>query len=235
MAQRRMFSLKIVDSDAFLDMPLSTQALYFHLSMRGDDDGFVGNPKKIMRLTNCNDDDMKVLFSKRFILPFESGICVIKHWKIHNYIQKDRYTETTYTDEKKQLVTKENNAYSLDKNKCIQNVSRMETQVRLGKVRKEKSISSDEEFLKDLKANPAYKGIHIEAELGKMDAWLSTRPGRKKTRRFIVNWLNKVEPIVGDALRRELPKQQQSFGPRGTPSIVTEIMNQKKKLQNAKK
>ena len=96
---------------------------------------------------------MKVLFSKRFILPFESGICVIKHWKIHNYIQKDRYTETTYTDEKKQLVTKENNAYSLDKNKCIQNVSRMETQVRLGKVRKEKSISSDEDFLKDLKAN----------------------------------------------------------------------------------
>ena len=144
MAQRRMFSLKIVDSDAFLDMPLSTQALYFHLSMRGDDDGFVGNPKKIMRLINCNDDDMKVLLSKRFILPFESGICVIKHWKIHNYIQKDRYTSTTYLDEKKQLITKENNSYSLDKTKCIHNVSKMETQVRLGKVSKGKETYNRE-------------------------------------------------------------------------------------------
>ena len=90
MAERRMFSKLIIDSDMFLDMPLSTQALYFHLSMRADDDGFVNNPKKIQRMIGCNDDDLKVLITKKFIIPFESGICVIKHWKIHNYIRNDR-------------------------------------------------------------------------------------------------------------------------------------------------
>lgn len=126
-----MFSLKIVDSDAFLDMPQSTQLLYFHLSMRADDDGFVGNPKKIARVTGASDDDMKVLLAKRFLLSFESGVVVIKHWKIHNYIQTDRYQQTQYIDEKLGLEIKENGAYT----ECIQNVSKMDTQVRLGKVR----------------------------------------------------------------------------------------------------
>ncbi|HFM7009733.1 TPA: hypothetical protein ACG9XD_003061, partial [Enterococcus faecium] len=89
-----MFAKTIIDSDAFLDMPLSTQALYFHLSMRADDDGFINNPKKIQRMVGCGDDDLKLLMVKRFILVFESGVIVIKHWKIHNYIQKDRYKPT---------------------------------------------------------------------------------------------------------------------------------------------
>lgn len=122
MAQRRMFSLKVVDTDAFLDMPQSSQLLYFHLSMRADDDGFVSNPKKIMRMISINEDGLKVLITKKFIIPFESGICVIKHWKIHNYIQKDRYSDTTYLEERALLCTKENNSYSLD-TKCIQAVS----------------------------------------------------------------------------------------------------------------
>ena len=133
MAQRRMFSMKIVDTDAFLDMPLSSQVLYFHLAMRADDDGFVGNPKKVMRMIGTQDDDMKVLLSKRFILPFENGVCVIKHWKIHNYIQKDRYTETTYLREKKMLELNDNNSYT----ECVQDVSRMETHVSLCKVSKD--------------------------------------------------------------------------------------------------
>ena len=89
MATRRMFSQSITDSDAFLDMPLSTQALYFHLSMKADDDGFVNSPKRIQRNIGASDDDLKILIAKRFILVFESGIIVIKHWKIHNYIQSD--------------------------------------------------------------------------------------------------------------------------------------------------
>ena len=105
MANRRMFSLKIVDTDAFLDMPQSSQLLYFHLSMRADDDGFVSNPKKIMKIVGSGDDDMKVLFTKRFVLPFESGVCVIKHWKIHNYIQNDRYAPTQWIKEKAMLET----------------------------------------------------------------------------------------------------------------------------------
>ena len=129
-----MFAKTIIDSDAFLDMPSSTQALYFHLSMRADDDGFINNPKKIQRMVGCSDDDMKLLIAKHFIIPFESGIVVIKHWKVHNYIQKDRYKETVYLDEKSMLCIKDNNAYSLAMDtKCIQNVSKMETQDSIGK------------------------------------------------------------------------------------------------------
>ena len=96
MAERRMFAKTIIDSDAFLDMPLSAQALYFHLSMRADDDGFINNPKKIQRVIGGSDDDLKLLIAKRFLLPFESGVVVIKHWKIHNFIRTDRYKPTVY-------------------------------------------------------------------------------------------------------------------------------------------
>lgn len=113
MAERRMFAKTIIDSDAFVDMPLSTQALYFHLSMRADDEGFVNSPKKIQRMIGASDDDMRVLAGKKFIIPFETGIVVIKHWKIHNYIRGDRIVETKYTDEKSMLVLNENGAYSL--------------------------------------------------------------------------------------------------------------------------
>lgn len=111
MAERRMFAKTIIDSDAFLDMPLTTQALYFHLSMRADDDGFVNNPKKIQRMVGASDDDAKLLIAKQFIIPFESGVVVIKHWKIHNYIRKDTYSETKCKAEKKCLELDENQAY----------------------------------------------------------------------------------------------------------------------------
>lgn len=140
MAERRMFAKTIIDSDAFLDMPLSSQALYFHLSMRADDDGFINNPKKIQRMVGCGDDDLKLLIAKGFIIPFESGIVVIKHWKIHNYIQKDRYKETVYQEEKALLSTKSNKSYTLDcteqipaEDECIHDVYMLETQDRLGK------------------------------------------------------------------------------------------------------
>lgn len=126
MAERRMFAKTIIDSDAFLDMPLSSQALYFHLSMRADDDGFINNPRKIQRIIGCGNDDLKLLIAKKFIIPFDSGVCVIKHWRIHNYLQKDRYKETMYIEEKSQLEMKQNKAYTLKKNtdtKCIQDVS----------------------------------------------------------------------------------------------------------------
>ena len=127
MAERRMFAKKITESDAFLDMPSSTQMLYFHLSMNADDDGFVNNPKKIQRMCGASDDDFKLLVAKSFVILFESGIIVIKHWKMHNYIQSDRYRPTDYVDEKSMLGVKRNKAYTLDENKmytkCIQDVS----------------------------------------------------------------------------------------------------------------
>ena len=112
MKQKRAFTMKIVDSDAFLDMPLSTQALYFHLVMRADDDGFIGNPKRIMRIIGCHDDDLKMLILKRFVLTFDDGVIVIKHWRMHNCISGGRYHETQYTDDKASLLLKENQSYS---------------------------------------------------------------------------------------------------------------------------
>lgn len=119
MANKRMFTMKIVDSDAFLDMPLSTQCLYFHLNMRADDDGFIGNPKRIMRLIGSNDDDLKLLIAKRFILVFDNGVIVIKHWRMHNTLSKHRYHETQYLDEKETLKIKDNGSYSLTKGKPV--------------------------------------------------------------------------------------------------------------------
>lgn len=138
MAQKRMFAKTIIDSDAFLDMSLSTQALYFHLNMRADDDGFVNNPKKIQRMIGAGDDELKMLIAKKFIIPFESGVCVIKHWRIHNYIQNDRYKETMYLEEKSHLILKENKAYKYMDTNCIQNVSSLETQIRIDKNRLDK-------------------------------------------------------------------------------------------------
>lgn len=138
MPERRMFAKTIVDSDAFLDMPQSSQLLYFHLCMRADDEGFINNPKSIMRNVGCKEDDLKLLFVKKFVIPFESGIVVIKHWKIHNYIQNDRFHETKYKDEKALLEYDENKAYRLtngyQNDECIQDVYIMDTEVRLGKV-----------------------------------------------------------------------------------------------------
>ena len=112
MAEKRMFTQKIIDSDAFLDMPLSTQALYFHLNMRADDDGFINNPKKIQRMIGASEDDLKLLLTKRFILVFESGVIVIKHWRMHNTLRKDRYNPTQYQEEFALLQIKENNSYT---------------------------------------------------------------------------------------------------------------------------
>lgn len=113
MANKRMFTMKIVDSDAFLDMPLSAQCLYFHLNMRADDDGFIGNPKRIMKIVGAADDDLKLLIAKSFLLTFENGVIVIKHWRMHNTLSKRRYHETQYIDEKSSLLLKKNGSYSL--------------------------------------------------------------------------------------------------------------------------
>lgn len=139
MAERRMFSKTVVDSDTFLDMPPTTQNLYFHLSMRADDDGFVNNPKKIQRMVGANEDDLKLLLAKGYIIAFESGIIVIKHWRLHNYIRKDRYKETAYIDEMRLLHATESGEYELKNDAWlpdgipsdIPTVYQMGTQVRL--------------------------------------------------------------------------------------------------------
>ena len=142
MAERRMFAKTIIDSDMFIDMPMSARLLYYDLAMRADDDGFVNSPKKIMKFVGASVDDMNVLIAKQFIIPFESGVVVIKHWKIHNYIQKDRYKATSYQAEKESLTLKNGTYYTDDlpdvsnlDTECIQDVYSLDTQVRLGKDR----------------------------------------------------------------------------------------------------
>lgn len=149
MAERRMFAKTIVLSDAFLDMPLSARCLYFTLGMFADDDGFVNSPKGIMRQAGCSEDDMKVLLAKKFLLAFDSGVIVIKHWRINNYLQKDRYIPTKYGDEKATLSLDENGAYqtakALPEPMYTQEVY---TQDRLGKDRlgKDNSIGNRKRF-----------------------------------------------------------------------------------------
>ncbi|WP_243273201.1 replisome organizer [Coprococcus comes] len=147
MAEKRMFSKQIIDSDAFLEMPLSTQALYFHLSMRADDDGFLNNAKKVMKIIGANQNDYDLLVAKSFVIQFPDGICVIKHWRINNYLRKDRYTETIYQEEKAHLTVQPNGRYSLrnaaesddDLPLGIPVVYRSDTQYRIDKNREEKN------------------------------------------------------------------------------------------------
>ena len=149
MARRRMFNLDIIDTDSFIEMPQSSRLLYYELCMRADDYGFVSSPKKIQRVVGCSDDDFKVLITKRFIIPFETGIVVIRHWKIHNYIQKDRYKETLYSDEKSLLTQEENGTYKLMDTSCIQNGDTGKVSIELDKYNKRENIYKREKELPD--------------------------------------------------------------------------------------
>jgi len=144
MAQRRMFSKDITENDAFLDMPLSTQALYFHLGMQADDDGFV-TPNRIVRMLGGQPDDLKLLIAKKFILPFEDGVVVIKHWKINNYIQTDRKKDTPHQDKLAMLTVKDNNGYKLD-TECIQFVRLGKDSIGKDRLKNTSSKMMEEDF-----------------------------------------------------------------------------------------
>ena len=209
MAERRMFAKTIINSDAFLDMPQSTQLLYFHLSLSGDDDGFVNKPKTIMRMIGCKDDDFKILIAKKFIIPFDTGVVVIKHWKIHNFIAKDRYTETKYKNEKSMLDLDENKAYTATletvSTECIQDVNTMDTQVRLGKVSIGKVNKDLHElpkftedstaygiaeylFLKIQSSNPNIKKPNMQSWAGYADKMLRIDNRSKKDIKIVIDF-----------------------------------------------
>ena len=224
MAERRMFAKSIIDADAFTDMPLSTQALYFHLSMRADDDGFINNPKQIQRTIGASDDDLKLLIAKRYILVFDTGVIVIKHWKINNLIRSDRYKPTVYIEEKERLEVKENGAYTERKKLGIPNdnhlVYQMETQYRLGKVSIGKdSIGEGNEESADTKVGDAplpkkygefekvtltdeqYSKLAerfgrrmLEEYIRKLDLWLAEGNRKKNHYVTIIKWITKDHP-----------------------------------------
>ena len=173
MAERRMFAKTIIDSDAFIEMPMSARLLYYDLAMRADDDGFNNSPKKVMRTIGASTDDINILIARKFIIPFENGVVVIKHWRIHNYIRKDTYNETPYKEQKSMLELDENNAYRLACDEGCQAieapstsrrraVDEPSTQDRLGKDRLDKD--SIEEEPKTRKAHPTLEEVKAYCE-----------------------------------------------------------------------
>lgn len=163
MAQRRMFSKKVTDTDTFLDMSLSTQALYFHLNMHADDDGFIDNTKTIQRMIGSSDDDRKLLIAKQFLLPFDNGVVVIKDWRVHNYIRKDTYNKTMYPKELEQLQVNKSGQYERQNlvtyTERPRAVDETLTQVRLGKDRLGKDIDNTPKPPKGAVTNNEFESI----------------------------------------------------------------------------
>ena len=140
MANKRMFSIDVTETDTFLEMPLTAQALYFHLAMRGDDDGFVSNPRSIMRVTGCNENDLKTLVESGYIITFRSGVIVISDWKVNNYLRGDRYKPTTFQNELSMLTETANKRYVLGSDSQrstvgIPNGNQLSTQYSIGENR----------------------------------------------------------------------------------------------------
>ena len=227
MAERRMFAKTIVLSDAFLDMPLSARCLYFTLGMLADDDGFVNSPKSIMRQCGASADDMNVLLAKKFVLAFDSGVIVIKHWRINNYLRNDRYQETKYSEEKEQLRITENGSYTLGIPKVV-----YPGKDRLGKDRLDKDINTScaegnnpSPQKADVEAIPLadnsewlptadeyeeyrrlYPGVDVRDEFRKIRAWCISNPTNRKTprgvKRFVNGWLSRAQ----DKPRKKQPQ-----------------------------
>ena len=196
MANKAIFSKTIIDTDAFLEMPATTQNLYFHLNMHADDDGFIGNPKRIGRMIGASDDDFKILIAKKFIIVFESGVIVIKHWRIHNTLSKMRYKETSYLDEKSQLLIKENNAYSLDEGKPLDD-SRL---VEMGKRQVRRTVDEQETNLSKDKLS---KDKLSKDKLSK-DKLSEDKPSKKKSAKADLNGM--IDSFTGNEELKEALK-----------------------------
>lgn len=215
MANRRMFSKDVVETDKFLNMPLTSQALYFHLGMEADDDGFVASPKKVQRSIGCSEEDLQILASRGFIIPFESGIVVLVHWKQNNYIQADRYRKTVHKEEAA-LLQNDNYVYSLDPT-CMHPVSSLDPQDSIGKDRVGKdSIELD-------KDNIDKDNIYVCSELSpvsKMDTE-KTEPEKVET--------VEVEPVPSgykiillDKSFYEIPLEKLNFWKESYPAVDVE-------------
>lgn len=189
MANKRMFSKQITTSDAFVDMPVSSQLLYFHLNMEADDDGFVSNPKRIMRMLNVAEDDLKILLVKRFLLSFQSGVVVIKHWLLHNAVRKDMYNETQYLEEKKQLRIKENGVYTEVRNESVTEPLHRLDKDRLDKDRLDKG-GEDASLTPAQESIDFFEGITSESILNEMSEKIGVDPPvlKPEFEKFILYW-----------------------------------------------
>ena len=181
MAERRMFTKKIVDSDAFLDMPLSAQCLYFHLNMRADDEGVCDNPKKIMRMIGASEGDMQMLIAKRFLLVIENNLIVIKHWWMHNYLRKDRFHQSQYHEELKALGLKENGAYTEAENLLIETSKCDGNQLATSGVQNgNQLVTEDKVIVKDIDKDNINNNINFEQEFDHLWVLYPRKQGKKR-------------------------------------------------------
>ena len=238
MAERRMFAKTIIDSDAFLDMPVTARLLYYDLGMRADDDGFVNSPKKIMKTIGASADDMNILVMRKFVIPFESGVVVIKHWRINNYLRKDRYTETNYSEEKSMLSVDETGNYhlindvgipggipvvdagkdsignfSIDKNSIdiLGDAPTEEKSIFIKLILNDKTeYEVTEDDVKEYQE--LYPAVDVKQQFRNMKGWCDANPTNRKTRsgikRFINSWLSKEQNRGG--YRPEMPQEKSS-------------------------
>ena len=220
--------MKIVDTDAFLDMPLSTQCLYFHLNMRADDDGFIGNPKRIEKIIGAYDDDLKLLIAKRFVILFDDGVIVIKHWRMHNTLSRDRYIETSYTDEKKKLLLKDNGSYSLTNGNSIDDTKLIERSNRQTQKRRkidERKTHSDKDIGldKDLE-------LDLDTELDKdkekdiNDLIVSKDTIRQTDVQRIIDEWNTLEEFGINPVKRMTSKREQAVKARIRQNHMDDIL-----------
>ena len=212
--------MKIVDTDAFLDMPLSTQCLYFHLNMRADDDGFIGNPKRIEKIIGANDDDLKLLIAKRFVILFDDGVIVIKHWRMHNTLSRDRYIETSYTDEKKKLLLKDNGSYSLTNGNSIDDTKLIERSNRQTQKRRkiyEQKTHSDKDIGLD-------KDKDKDKEKDINDLIVSKDTIRQTDVQQIINEWNTLEEFGINPVKRMTPKREQAVKARIRQNHMDDIL-----------
>lgn len=206
MAEKRMFTNRITGSDPFKEMPLSAQALYFHLGMSADDEGFLNNAKSVQRSILASDDDMKLLIAKNFIIPFESGVVAIKHWKMHNTIQPSRLKETQYTEERSLLSVKENKAYTINlqdvdtlsadcqqnANTCCQDTA----EIRLDKIRlEENSLVEDNMPDSDEPEPPAPDKKPVKHKYGEYQNVLLTDDELQKLKTEYSDYEDRIERL----------------------------------------
>lgn len=200
-----MFAKTIIDSDAFLDMPMSARLLYYDLGMRADDDGFINSPKKIMRMIGASNDDVNILIARKFVIPFDSGVVVIKHWRINNYLRNDRYTETKYLEEKSNLEVDKNGSYTAKNNTGIPvGIPTVSTgKVRLGK----------DSIGKDINTISCNENSEIEV-LDQKEMWFESfweiypkhQDKKKAKQKFLKACTNEKEyKAIMDGLRNILP------------------------------
>lgn len=198
MAEKRMFTQKIIDSDAFLDMPLSTQALYFHLNMRADDDGFINNPKRIQRTIGASEDDLKLLIAKRFVICFENGVIVIKHWRMHNTLRKDRYNPTQYQEQFALLDVKDNNTYT-EKDVATTwqpNGNQLETQYSIDKYSIDKVSIVEDSISESSDSEPSPKPKKpVKHKYGEYSNVLLTDDELEKLKAEYIDWEERIERL----------------------------------------